>query len=380
MWSDLKPVYRYPILILGMLSLVIGTLAGLARMGSLMPQIALQQAAQHGVLMIPAFFGTVIGLERAVAIGQRWAYVAPLLTGAGGVVLLGGAPPVIALALLALGSLLFLIASIKVLRIQQAVHNWILLGGAGGLFIGNLLLLNGQTVGQVLYWWIAFLVLTIAGERLELSRLVIRDQRKRMTLALLSVIPLAGAAIITINLSIGLTFFALGLGGIGVWLLLFDIARRTVRLNGLTRFTAVCMLAGYGWLLLSALLFLGMAQGWSDIGRDSALHAIFLGFVFSMVIGHALIIFPAVTRLKIPYSPLFYLPLLLLQLSLLLRMAGGLDHNAHFLLQGGILNAVALGLFVLTLVWSILRGQLGHAGRSPASEADRTLPDSERLT
>ncbi|WP_428624043.1 hypothetical protein [Sedimenticola sp.] len=357
MWSDLKPIYRYPILILGMLSLVIGTLAGLARLGSWAPPIALQQVAQHGVLMIPAFFGTVIGLERAVAIGQRWAYMAPLLTGIGGVALLLGVSPSLAIGLLMLGSLVFLIASLKVLRIQQAVHNWILLGGAGGLFVGNLLLLNGQTVDQVLNWWIAFLVLTIAGERLELSRLVVRDQRKRVSLALLSGVPLLGAAIGMVNGAVGLTVFALGLAGIGVWLLLFDIARRTVRLNGLTRFTAVCMLAGYGWLLLAALLFLGRAQGWGDIVRDAPLHAVFLGFVFSMVIGHALIIFPAVTRLKIPYSPRFYLPLLLLQLSLLLRIVGGLSGNSHFLVHGGILNALTLALFVLTLVWSIFRGQ-----------------------
>lgn len=378
MWSDLKPVYRYPILILGMLSLVIGVLAGLGRLGSAVPQIALQQVAQHGALMIPAFFGTVIGLERAVAIGQRWAYSAPLLSGAGGIALMAGAAPVIALALLTLGSLLFLLASIKVLRIQLAVHNWILLGGVAGLFIGNLLLLNGQAVSQVLYWWIAFLVLTIAGERLELSRLVIRDPRKRKGLALLAVVPLAGAAIETSYPSIGLTLFALGLAGIGGWLLLFDIARRTVRLHGLTRFTAVCMLAGYGWLLLAALLFLGMALDWGGIGRDAALHAIFLGFVFSMVIGHALIIFPAVTRLKIPYSPVFYLPLLLLQLSLLLRVVGGLGANPALLVHGAVLNAVTLALFILTLLWSIVRGQLGRASRSPAPKTEPAQGDSQR--
>ncbi|AKH19840.1 hypothetical protein [Sedimenticola thiotaurini] len=361
MWRDLKPVYRYPILVLGMLSLLIGVLAGLGRLGVAVPHIALQQVALHGVLMIPAFFGTVIGLERAVAIGQRWAYAAPLFTGSGGVVLLLGVAPVTGLSLLTVGSLLFLIASAKVLYIQQAVHNWILLGGVAGLFIGNLLLLNGQSVNQVLYWWIAFLVLTIAGERLELSRLVIRDPRKRVALALLSLIPLAGAAIEGLYPSFGLILFAVGLVGIGGWLLLFDIARRTVRQKGLTRFTAVCMLAGYGWLLLAALLFLGMGVGWGGISRDAALHGIFLGFVFSMVIGHALIIFPAVTRLKIPYSPAFYFPMLLLQLSLLLRIAGGLGGNAGFLIQGAVLNALTLALFILTLLWSIGRGLTGRS-------------------
>lgn len=376
MWSDLKPVYRYPILILGMLSLVVGVLAGLGRLGIAVPSIALQQIAQHGVLMIPAFFGTVIGLERAVAIGQRWAYSAPLFTGVGGILLLAGAPPFTSLILLTIGSLLFLIASIKVLRIQPAVHNWILLGGVTGLFIGNVLLLNGQSVSQVLYWWIVFLVLTIAGERLELSRLVVRDPRKRLGLALLSVVPLAGVVLMGPYPSLGLILFALGLAGIGVWLLLFDIARRTVRLSGLTRFTAVCMLAGYGWLLLAALLFLGMGLGWGSISRDAALHAVFLGFVFSMVIGHALIIFPAVTRLKIPYSPLFYLPMLLLQLSLLLRIVGGLAGNAGFLIQGAILNALTLALFVLTLVWSIGRGLTGRVDRTATQSKGEAPSDS----
>lgn len=286
MWGDLKSIYRFPILFLGMVSLIIGTLAGIGRLGTAVPQLALEQIAYHGLLMIPAFFGTVIGLERAVAIGQRWAYLAPLSTGIGGLLLLIGAV-LPAMVLLVTGSLIFLLASIKVLRIQPAFHNGILLGGALALLIGNLLLLQGSAVGGVLYWWIAFLVLTIAGERLELSRLVVRSKARRQGLALLSLVPLAGAAIQGFNNDVGLLLFALGLAGIGIWLLLFDIARRTVRLTGLTRFTAVCMLAGYGWLILSALLFLAMQFGLGEVTRDAPLHALFLGFVFSMVIGHA---------------------------------------------------------------------------------------------
>ncbi|MDF1527562.1 MAG: hypothetical protein P1R74_00415 [Sedimenticola sp.] len=358
MWQDLKPLYRYPILILGMLSLVIGTLAGLGRLGTPVPQIALEQMAQHGVLMIPAFFGTVIGLERAVALGQRWAYVGPLLTGLAGGALFIGAPSAIPYGLLVAGSMLFVLASLKVVNIQSAVQNWILLGGASALCVGNLQLFSGMVVSEVLYWWIAFLLLTIAGERLELSRLVIRDNKKRLWLALLCVVPLLGASILIVNPALGTTLFALGMMGIGIWLILFDIARRTVRMQGLTRFTAVCMLTGYAWLFFSALLFLGMALGWWNIGRDSALHTFFLGFVFSMVIGHALIIFPAVTQLKIPYSPIFYLPLLFLHGSLLMRIIGGIGDNSLLLKQGGYMNGVALALFILTLVGSIVRGKL----------------------
>jgi hypothetical protein len=358
MWQDLKPLYRFPILIMGMLSLVVGILAGLGRLGISVPQVALEQVPQHGVLMIPAFFGTVIGLERAVALGQRWAYMSPLLTGLAGIALLIGIPHLIPFALLAVGGLLFAMASLKVVRIQNAIQNWILLGGAIALLLGNIQLFGGLLVSDILYWWIAFLLLTIAGERLELSRLVVRDDKKRVWLAILCLIPLGGAVINIINPILGTTLFAIGMLGIGLWLLLFDIARRTVRMQGLTRFTAVCMLTGYAWLLLSAILFLGMVFGWGSIGRDSALHTFLIGFVFSMVIGHALIIFPAVTQLNIPYSPVFYLPLIFLQSSLIMRVVGGLSSNASLLSQGGLLNSIALAVFIVTLVGSIVRGQL----------------------
>ncbi len=74
--------------------------------------------------------------------------------------------------------------------------------------------------------------------------------------------------------------------------------------------------AGLGGLALLAGAF-GAGHAW----RDAALHAVFLGFVFSMVIGHASIIFPAVMRVKIPYHPVFYLPLVALHLSVLAREA-----------------------------------------------------------
>ena len=45
-------------------------------------------------------------------------------------------------------------------------------------------------------------------------------------------------------------------------------------------------------------------------------------FVFAMVFGHAPIIFPAVLRVTVPYHPVFYAPLVLLQASLALRVAG----------------------------------------------------------
>ncbi|MCW8956796.1 MAG: hypothetical protein OQL09_07935, partial [Gammaproteobacteria bacterium] len=345
------------VLILGMLSLVVGIFAGLGRLGIMLPQFALDQMAFHGILMVASFFGTVIGLERAVAIGQRWAYTAPLLTGTGGLLLILGAPAVNGFALILAGSVIFTIASIQVVRTQKLIHNWILLAGAACLVIGNTLLLNGFPIDTVIYWWISFLLLTIAGERLELSRLVIQNDSKRSLLALLSILPVIGAATISLNFNkSGLVIFSLGLASIGLWLMMFDIARRTIKLTGLTRFTAACMLAGYVWLLVCALLLMGAEFGWGNISRDSALHSFFLGFVFSMVIGHALIIFPAVTGLKIPYSPALYLPMLLLQLTVLVRVVSDLSNNHELLVDSGVANGITLAIFIATLIWRIRCG------------------------
>jgi len=78
--------------------------------------------------------------------------------------------------------------------------------------------------------------------------------------------------------------------------------------------------------------------------------------VFSMVFGHAPIIFPAVVRVRMPYHWTFYLPLLALHASLLIRLAGDGLTLPELRSLGGLLNAAALGLFILSTVSSVIRG------------------------
>ena len=89
-----------------------------------------------------------------------------------------------------------------------------------------------------------------------------------------------------------------------------------------------------------------------------ALHALMLGFVFSMVFGHAPVIFPAVLRVSVPYHPVFYAPLALLHLSLALRLAGDLAGLAEWRSAGGALNALALLAFILNTIAAVIRGKL----------------------
>ncbi|MEO3827408.1 hypothetical protein [Actinomadura sp. B10D3] len=101
------------------------------------------------------------------------------------------------------------------------------------------------------------------------------------------------------------------------------VARRTVRSPGLPCYAAACLLAGYLWLAVAGTIRLAAGRPSNSGLYDAALHAVFLGFVMSMVFGHAPVILPAVLRVRLPYHPVLYAPLVLLHASLLVRNAFG---------------------------------------------------------
>ena len=345
---DIRPAWRIPLLMLGLACLISGAGAGLFRLGWPVPLLSAQLVALHGPLMVSGFFGTVIALERAVALGRRWAYLGPLSSSLGGLALIAGVAPVAVQLLLALGSLILLAASVHVFWRQRAMFTFTLALAAACWCAGNLLWLGGMSVSAVVPWWGGFLVLTIAGERLELSRFLPPSPAAQRLFALIVVLLLVGMIWSARVSRSGDLIFAAALLALALWLLRQDIARRTVRLSGLTRFIAVCLLSGYGWLAASGAIILG-AGGFvpGSFSYDAALHALMLGFVFSMVFGHAPIIFPAVARIAVPYHPGFYLPLILLHLSLAVRIGGDLAALPAWRSAGGALNAAALLAFIL---------------------------------
>jgi hypothetical protein len=73
-------------------SFLVGLWVGLARLGLALPGGVPALAEFHGALMISGFLGTVISLERAVAIGRWWGYTAPALAAIGAAALIVGAP------------------------------------------------------------------------------------------------------------------------------------------------------------------------------------------------------------------------------------------------------------------------------------------------
>ncbi|MFO1217006.1 MAG: hypothetical protein U1E89_01345 [Burkholderiaceae bacterium] len=341
---------RVPLLVLGFAGLVTATAAGLARLGWPFASAAGGWAGVHAPLMLCGFFGVVIALERAVALGSRWAFGVPLAAGLGSAALLLGHADA-AGVLYAAAALGMLAASLAIVRRQNAVFTWTIALGAACWAVGSVLWATepatGRATALAVPWWLGFLVLTIAGERLDLSRLLPRSRHAMAAFVALTAVVLAG--LVLSAGAVGTRVFGIGLAGLGVWLLLNDVARRTVRQRGLTRYIAVCLLAGHGWLLVAGAVFAAHASiAPGQPAHDAVLHALGLGNVFSMVMGHAPVIVPAVLRVTIPYRAIFYGPLALLHGSLLLRVAGDALGDAALVRWGGAGNALALALFIVT--------------------------------
>jgi hypothetical protein len=208
-------------------------------------------AADHGLLMAFGFLGTLISLERAVALGRPWGYLAPLAAGLGGLVLIVGLPADIATVLFAIGGALFVAIYGAFDRIEIALHTRVQAVGAVAWLVAALLLVAGGPVSAVIPWLAGFLVLTIAGERLELARLGRLSGPKRTAFILVAAVFCAGVAATLLVPDAGVRLAGVGLLGLAAWLARNDLARRTVRMPGVTRFIALCLLIGYAWLAVA---------------------------------------------------------------------------------------------------------------------------------
>jgi hypothetical protein len=355
-WHRLRVI----LLAAGFLSMAVGLYSGLIRLGIQLPRHGQPFVVLHGAFMICGFLGTVICLERAVAYDRAWVYAAPLLSAIGTVALLAGAPRFGAVAFGIAGGIAFVASAALSIR-QFALFTVALTIGAACWVVGTLQWLIGDFSPAVTGWWLNFLVLTVAAERLELSR--IRDPSRfgQITFAGVMLLLLFGSARGELTQS-SAPFTAAGLLGCAAWLLHYDIARRTVRLSGQPRFSAVAILVGHAWLGVAAVILAMAPPGTRAFSYDAVVHAIAIGFALSMILGHAPIILPAVIGIRVRFRLVAYIPLVLLHLSLGLRIIG------DFLERGDLRESGALiTLFALILYGAILA--LSSTTRAPRSAA-----------
>ena len=343
---------RFVLLAFAVGSFLIGLWTGLVRLGLDLPgSPSLLQ--YHSAFMIGGFLGTVISLERAVALARPLAFLAPALSAIGAAALVMGGPLLAAVMFLAAGIALATNSAVVALR-HPAAFTLLLLIAAGCWVAGTAAWLLDRGMPAVTGWWLLFLVLTIIAERLELSRLLAPPRFGAIAIVLVAALAIAGAIREEFaGPSALLSGAALVL--LTLWLVRRDIALRTVRQQSQTRFSAVCMLAGYFWLAAAGLLLLFAPPGSRAFAYDAVIHAIAIGFVLSMIFGHAPIILPAVTGLRLHYSRWVYGPLALLHLSVLARVAADLAEAVELRAASGIVTLVALASYAGVLGWASSR-------------------------
>jgi hypothetical protein len=323
----------------------------------------------HGMLMVLGFVGTLIALERAVALRRTLGFVAPALLGLGALVLLSPTPLVVGRGLLTAGAAALVGLYLPLWRRQR--DDAVLVQALGAvLALGAAVLwLGGADVPVLAPWLVGFVVLTIAGERLELAR-VAMGPSAGSTLVLLACGLLAGIVAALLWPRPGTVLLGAALLVLTGWLAAHDVARRTIHASsghsghkaGLARYMAGCMVAGYCWLGVAGGIWMLGGPATEGVRYDAVLHAVFLGFTLSMVMAHAPVILPAVLRRPLPYHPALIAPAVLLHGSLALRLWVGDGLGSHGAwVTGGVLNIVAVLSFVAVAVGCAVRGT-----RSPA--------------
>lgn len=328
-------------------AVVVGLSGGLARLG-LVPPLT-NAAEHHGALMICGFFGTMIALERAVAVGSGGALLVPGLAAVGAALLALGLVPEAAAAFLAAGvGLLALTGAAAWTR--PTLFMGVMTVAAALWPIGTAWWLMGASVGEATWPWLGFLVLTIVAERIELSRLAAPGPVARASLV--AVMTMLVATLLAGQPWSGSAVLAVALAALALWLLANDVAVMTVRTRGLARFAAVCLLLGYVWLLAAAATLLLLPPATTAFGHDAAVHTVAVGFVLSMVFAHAPVILPAVAGVRVRYGPALYGPVVVLQTGVAARLLGDITETGALVAGGAWLTVAALLAYATILATS----------------------------
>lgn len=360
---------RLSLLALGALCLLAGLDAALLLLGLPAPVTAARLPDVHGPLLVLGFVGCVIALERAVALRRAWALAAPAALGAGGLATLTPLPLAVGAGVLVAGTAALVATYAALWRRQGSGALGLQVLGAVLALGGALLWWAGVPVPALVPWLVGFLVLTIAGERLELARVGFPGPAAERAVVVAGVAVAVGV-VATLLRPGGATLLGLALLALTGLLVRYDVARRTVRSTGLPRFVAAALLAGYAWLVVAGATWALLGDVREGPAYDAVVHAVFLGFTLSMIMAHAPVILPAVLGVRLPYRTALHAPVVLLHASLALRVVGGdLRGEAWALTTGGALNVAAVLGFVGVAAWS---------GLAAARDARRAAPRGSR--
>jgi len=329
-------------------ALLAGIYGALLRLGFPLPIFLYWYSRDHGALFICGFLGTLISLERAAALVKSWTYIAPSFSAFSAIFLVLNAPPMFAKISASLASFFLISLYLNILKKQISKASIVMTIAAFDWLIGNLFWLKGYSVKELGLWWISFLILTIAGERLELSRLLKTTKISNLIFLIIIILINAGA-----TLSYSFPYFATKIYGISIialsfWLVKNDIAKKSLKQKNLLKFISITLIVGFLWLGLGGLIILFKSFD-SPYDYDAFLHSILLGFVFSMIFAHAPIMLPSLFSISINFTSLMYMPLILLHSSLIVRVVADLLNSFEGRKWIGLINVIAVLSYIMVI-------------------------------
>lgn len=341
--------YHSPLLIVIGAAFLASAWSGLLRLGWHLPVPYAGFTAVHGPLAVAALWGVLIILGDLDVSGLPWDIPSPrgiysglVLVSVGTVILMVGMNATTAFWLIATGHLALVLvfgvaAEARPTRQSVSAALAMLLGS-----IGYVLFLLDSGPHSAVPWWAASVILFIVG-----------GKQRMPGLGLLAFVGVLGVGIIAavIHPDAGIRLMGVGQIGIAMWLLRYDGAfGRMIHSTGFSRFTGVCLVSGYFWLMASGMFagFYGGVTGGTHY--DAMCHTLFLGFVAPIVFAHTLVILSHMLELKEVYHRAFYGHLALLHGALLLWVMSNLLLWEQGRRIGALLTVITMFVLPVTLV------------------------------
>lgn len=333
----------------------------------------------HGVFMVFGFLGGAIGLERAVAFRAgspkkpKWGFLAPAFAGIGSLIMVAESLPFITrdaafppAAFMAhnpqaLPGIVWMLSMaaltaiyLGVWRRQQSVAVLIQLLGAFVGVAGIALWARGIDAQIVAPWWMAYLLLTIIGERIELARVAFIAHHIEWLIFYSSLAFALALIVMLLNPTVGYPLLGVTLAAVLLLAITHDTARKTYKIKGVAGFMGTCMLFAYVWALLAAAIWIFSPSGFEGYWRDLAIHALAIGFTMSMVAAHASMIIPSITRRPMKYHPVLWGGWAVMQLGLVVRLLGTTRADTLLWQWGDGISVVGmLGMMVTVAVLNV---------------------------
>lgn len=341
------------ILPIALFSMLVGVYIGFIRIGWVFPVSNNLPIPHHGILMAGSFLGTLVSVERVVVLKNRWVWFIPILM-VSSLFFLISQQNQIAFGVLLVGSIGYFFISFQNYITYKLKGDILMLIGAFFQIVAFTIFILTHSYPMSFAGWLLFFLLTIVGERLNLTRFL----------------PVSPKAVIELYVWLGVLIISsflyhfgfaivvsLSLWGISQWLLRNDIALINIHKAGHYKFLGMALIGAYFWLFITG--GLGLIKSDNPYLYDALLHAFFVGFVLSMVLAHAPIIFPGLLQIKLtPFHPIMYVWLFALHASLFLRVYGDIFESYELRKLGGLFNGISFVGYLLTVAIIIIKKKI----------------------